>query len=467
MPNKPSDLLNRIPSVGELLEKPQVKALAAKWNRSSVAAGLRSFLDELRTDLQRRATNAGLPSARELAERAAQYVIALHEHADHPAINATGRLFGPPFISLPLSEKALERCVVFGREFVAASTAHEAAGTAGLSVDTVSALCRMTGAERATAVHSYAGAIWLALFARRNEGAVVVAKSQTGEVESNCSIANLASSAQVALCEVGSVNRIRLDDYRSALDAGAQAILHVEPDRYHIVGEAGAVEVELLGPLARERQVGLIDAVGSASLTEFHELNSSSVRASIAAGANLVIVRGNGLIGGPACGILLGGAAEIEAIESNPLFGAWRLDALSAAALEGTVASLSSRPGQSSLPVQELLAASVENLRNRAERIVQQLAGASTISSAEAIPLRGSLVPAVPKGSGHPSYGVSLTPAEGRGAQSLCRRLAAGAHSVVGRIADGRVVLDLRTVFPRQDQALVTAIQGNSEERSG
>ena len=109
MATKPSDLLNALPSVAELLEKPPIRALADRFNRSVVAGGVRSFLDELRSDLQRRAAEAQLPSVRELAERAARHIIALEQQSQRPAINATGRLYGPPWVSEPLAEAALER----------------------------------------------------------------------------------------------------------------------------------------------------------------------------------------------------------------------------------------------------------------------------------------------------------------------------------------------------------------------
>ena len=112
---KPPDLLNRLPSVAELLEKPPIRALADRWNRSVVAGGVRSFLDELRSDFERRA--ADLPSIRELAERAARFVVSRQHHSLGVAINATGRICGSPWTSTPLAEAALERMIALGREY--------------------------------------------------------------------------------------------------------------------------------------------------------------------------------------------------------------------------------------------------------------------------------------------------------------------------------------------------------------
>ena len=119
---KPPEFLNRLPSVNELLDKPPIRALYERWNRSVVAGGVRSFLDELKTDLRRRAADAQLPSLRELAERAARYVVSRQEQSLGTAINATGQIWGSTWSSRPLSDAALERAVAVGREFIVDST---------------------------------------------------------------------------------------------------------------------------------------------------------------------------------------------------------------------------------------------------------------------------------------------------------------------------------------------------------
>src|SRR5215203_3401900 len=144
---KPPDLLNRLPSVSELLEKPQIRALAERWNRSVVAGGVRSFLDELRADFERR--TAELPSIRELAERAARYVADRQNQTFGAAINATGYLDGPQWQSAPLAEKALERVVAQGREYCLTPESAAVRSTSEIA----GLLCRLTGAQAAAVVH--------------------------------------------------------------------------------------------------------------------------------------------------------------------------------------------------------------------------------------------------------------------------------------------------------------------------
>ena len=257
---KPPDLLNRLPSVSELLDKPPIRALADRWNRSAVAAGVRSFLDELRSDLQRRA--AEMPSIRELAERAARYVASREHHSLGVAINATGRFWGPPWMSAPLAEAALERCVAFGREYAVSPPPT----TGNLSAELEALLCRLTGAQAAAVVHGYSGAVWLALSALAAEREVLVARAEVGDVSGDDSLPKLAELAQRVLKEVGATNRSVAIDYEAAASPRAATILILSTDSYRVAGDTGAAGMEELVAIARDRELLLVDALGAAPL---------------------------------------------------------------------------------------------------------------------------------------------------------------------------------------------------------
>lgn len=457
---KPSDLLNRIPTVNELLDKPPVRALADRWCRSTVAAGLRSFLDEVRTDLQRRASTAGIPSARELAERAARFVMALQANTERPAINATGRITGTPFTATPLDDSTLERVAALGREFLVGPSEAGDQRAPALATDAISTLCRLTGAQAATAAHSYSGAIWLAFSAVVEDRKIVVARSQLGDADPGCGIAQLASDAGKTICEIGSTNRVRVSDYEAATDE-ASVVMRACSDEYAIRGGSEAVGLEALLDLAHKRSVPVIDAIGGAPLVDLSCLggmSTESASASIAKGADLVIVRGDGLVGGPSCGLILGRRELVKKLIAHPLYSALRLDALRSAALASTLEALESKGAENpSLPIHQLLAAPVENLCNRAERIVQQLSETGRYVSAVAVPTRSPLFASAGTDEGMTSYAVSLSPVDGD-VSTLERDLAAAPHGIVGRVEGNNLLLDLRTVFPRQDQSLVATI---------
>jgi L-seryl-tRNA(Ser) seleniumtransferase len=458
MGTKTSDLLGSLPTVAELLEKPPVRALVERWNRSIVSGGVRSFLDELRSDLQRRATDAGLPSLRELAERAAKYVTELQQPSLRSAINATGRLLDPCWAGGPLADYALERVVALGRGF-AAPTAN--------SGDVAAALVRLTGAEAATVVHSYAGAISLTLSALAAGKKVVIGRPDAGEIEPGCNILALAASVNVRVKEVGCANRASIAGYELAVHDNTAAIVRHTGDSYRLVGGTTGADVDELVALARDREVPLVCAIGSAPLVEGLPVIGdaiSSVAAVFAAGAQAVIFRGDGLVGGPSCGIIVGQSDVVRRVEEQPLFQPWRLNALPSAALLATLDLYDDRAALvEKLPLFQVLAVSVDNLRLRAERLAPQLGHANGICIAEAISTESSLGPARFSELKWPSYGVALTAGDGD-ILALDKRLRAAAVPVIGTVDGERLAFDLRTVFPRQDQQIVEMLSGADQQ---
>jgi L-seryl-tRNA(Ser) seleniumtransferase len=454
---KPPEILNRLPSVSELLEKPPIRALADRWNRSAVAGGVRSFLEEFTEDLRRRAADVQLPSIRDLAERAARYVASRQQQSLGTAINATGTIWGEPWIGRPLSDAATERAAATGREFIRDGNGDTADSTAA----TEAALCRVSGAPAAAVVHSYSGALWLALAALAQNREILVARSEVGEVAPGDSLPRLAASADVRLRDVGTTNRVSAADYEAGVSSRTAAILSMCPDEYCIVGQTGAVEPQELVSVARGHRVPLVAALGIAPLVDppaSFTWVRQSVRGALAAGFDLVIVRGDGLVGGPACGILAGSREVVGRIREHAMYRAWRLDNYRSAALATTVeCHAEGERGMDSLPVWQLLTAPIENLRNRAERIAPQLAQAEGVASAAAEETRSPISPSLGGESGYPSYGVALTARDGSAA-SLDTKFRGLPFPVCGRVEGERLIIDLRTVMPKQDRLLVESI---------
>jgi L-seryl-tRNA(Ser) seleniumtransferase len=453
---KPPDLLNRIPSVADLLEKPPIRALVDRWNRSVVASGVKSFLDDLGRDLQRRASEANLPSIRDLAERAARYVITRQHHALGIAINATGRLWDSPWSGLPISDVALDRAFAMGREFAVSPAA---ADNTPSQADAI--LCRLSGAQSATVVHTYAGAVWLALAALAADREVLIARAEVGDIGSNDSLPKLAAAAKVTLTEVGTINSAPAADYEAAASMRTAAILQVSSDTYRVVGKTAAAQPDELVAMARDRELFFINALSAAPLVEPPPMvvwPGRSAAASIAAGVDLVILRGDGLVGGPSCGIILGSNETMRRIVAHTLFAAWRVDSLRLAALTATLECYENpTSGIQQIPVWQCLTVSVDNLRNRAQRMAPQLAAAEGIATATPVEIRSPLAASIPDGL--PSYGIALSPADGD-VDALDKRLQSARFPILGRIENDRIILDLRTVSPRQDTTLVDALVG-------
>jgi L-seryl-tRNA(Ser) seleniumtransferase len=452
---KPSDVLDRLPLASELLEKPPIRALANRWNRSVVASGVRSFLDELRNDWERRSGDWHMPSLRELAERAARHVVALQQAKLRPTINATGTFLGPEFAGSPLADDALDRMVALSGGFMP---------RAAKNSDATAALCRLTGAEAATVVSSYAGAVWLTM-ATLSEGQggreVIIARGEVGDVDTNCTLAAAVKSAGAVLREVGSVNRVTTAEFETAVSPATAAIVRAATDNFRVEGLSKTVELESLVGLARDRELPLVELAGAAPLINgLPEIGDSvpSVSVSLATGVPLIICRGDGLVGGPACGIILGSRALLGHIEAHPMFAAWRSDAANIAALHATLLNYDDRERLvQAVPLFQLLATSVENLRQRAERIAPQLALAADVEMAAPVPTSSHIGLAQIVDDAMPSYGVALTPKDGN-LDALDARLRSAASPIISRREVTRLVIDLRTVLPRQDQRVVELV---------
>lgn len=456
MVGRPSELFSRLPSVNELLEKQPVRVLVDRWNRSAVADSVRSFLSELRNDIERRAADFQMPSLREIAERAARHVAAQRESQLHPIVNATGRFFGPECTSLPLADAALERMIATSRGYLLSSANMSSAP---------SQLCRRTGAEAALVVSSYSGAVSLALASLAAEQEVLVAKGDLGELADGGSLSAIAQASGVRLRDVGAVNRATLSDFESAVCDQTAVVLRHDSETYCIQGDSECVAGAALVNLASGRRLPLVELLGSTPLLgdlAWLAAAPPSAAERLAAGASLVVLRGEGLLGGPRCGILLGARPLVDRIAAHPLATSWSASPTTLAALEATL-TLYDDPAsiQFTLPLAQLLSTSVENLRQRADRLAPQLAQAADVVAAYSVEHSGRLGLANVPHDELPSFAIALTPVDGH-AEALDKRLRSAATPIVTSRAADCLLVDLRTVLPRQDQILVDVLAGPS-----
>jgi L-seryl-tRNA(Ser) seleniumtransferase len=273
----------------------------------------------------------------------------------------------------------------------------------------------------------------------------------------------LASAANAKLREVGTTNRAALADYAAAVAPQVTVLLKLASESYRVVGETESAKLAELATLARDREIISVAALGAAPIAElpdpFH-CEIPSAKDSVANGVGLTIIRGDGLAGGPACGILVGRRDVIERINQHPLFASQQIDPIRAAALVATLECHETLSlGRDSLPVLQLLTAPIENLRNRAERLAPQLAQAAGIAPATVVETRSPIAAGIGCDGGLSSFGIALTSAAGSAAE-LNRQLQAASPPICGRVEADQVVLDLRTVLPRQDTVLVSAVLG-------
>ncbi len=460
--------LRSIPSVNDLLESPQLKKLVDRISHNAVVSTVRAVLEETRDEVQTAASEKTLPSVSDLADRIAQRIVEGETPALRPVINATGILLHTGLGRAPLAEEAIGEMVTLARDYASVEL-DLAEGDRSLGKWAVEGLVKeLTGAEAAIVVNNNAGATMLTLAALAPGREVVVSRGQLVEIGGSFRLPDVMAASGAVLREVGTTNRTRIDDYAEAIGESTGALMAVHPSNFVVVGFTAGVRIGDLVDLGRRNDLPVIDDIGSGALIDFAQFgfeNEPMASKSLKAGADVVLFSGDKLLGGPQCGIILGRKSMIERIEKHPMARALRVDKLTLGALAATL-RLYRDPEKAcrAIPLLSLLSTSVENLKNRAERLAPQIAALEAVDEAEAIAevtyLGGGSIPSQEL----PTWCVAIRPS-GMSVDRLASALRQGPRSVVGRVQQDRLLLDLRTVFPRQDVELVSAVEALCGER--
>lgn len=307
----------------------------------------------------------------------------------------------------------------------------------------------------AIVVNNNAAAVYLALNELAAGYEVVVSRGELIEIGDGFRIPEIMARSGAILREVGTTNRTRLEDYRSAINERTRLLLRVHPSNFQIRGFTEKPELKELAALARERGIPLYEDLGSGCMIDLRRFGIMEplVSESLTAGVNLVSFSADKLLGGPQAGILAGDAQLVARLRRNPMFRALRVDKLICQALEQTLrAYLFDRAEE--IPAIRMLAQTPDEIRARAERVRMRVGN-----------LRAELAPgeSVAGGGSTPEQALPtwLIAVDGD-AVELERRLREGNPPVVARIKDERLVLDLRTVLPEEEDALAAALQALS-----
>ncbi len=454
-----ASVLRNIPSVGELLESPPLKSLVNRVSRNVVVTGVRQFLDDMRTQVQSAAAGVHVPSATELAQKIADWIASEEQPALRPVVNATGVLLHTGLGRAPLAEEAIAAIGEIARGYasVEIDLSSGERSQRGLAVER--RLMRLTGAEAAAVVNNNAGATLLALAALATGREVIVSRGQLIEIGGSYRLPEVMAASGAILREVGTTNKTRASDYAAAINDQTAALLRAHTSNYAIVGFTEETPLAELVALGRRHNLPVIDDIGSGALVDLspygvygEPLASESIRA----GADLVLFSGDKLLGGPQCGIVAGRRTLVQQVMKHPLMRALRVDKLTLAALAATL-RLYEDPAlaERSVPLLTLLATPLENLRHRAERLAPQIA-ASGLAAVEVVAGQAYVGGGSLPNQALATICLALSPNSGT-VDALAAALRGGRPSVVGRIHEGRLLLDLRSVPPRDDERIVAA----------
>lgn len=456
-----SNVLRGIPSVNELLESPQLKSLVDRVNHNVVVSGVRSFLDNLRGEVQSAAAGMSLPTRAELAERVVQWISRNQECPLRPVINATGCLLHPDLGGAPLANDAIQAMAEVASSY-ASIEMDLASGEHSQRVAAVERLLiRLTGAEAAVVVNNSTAATVLTLAALATSKEVLVSRGQLVGIGDSYRLPEVVAASGAILREIGTTNTTRPGDYSAAIGERTAAIMRVHASNYLVVGASEAATVAELVALGRQHQLPLIDDIGSGALLDCSRYGVTGeplAAESIRSGADVVLFSGDKLLGGPRCGIIVGRRAALERIARHPLLRALSADQATLAALQATLQMYGDpQVAEQAIPLLSLLATPLDNLKNRAQRLAPQMQATGVVSAAvvdDVADLCGGSVPTQQVAT----CCIALAPVEGTTA-ALAARLRTGKIAVVGRIKNDRLLLDFRSVLPRQDIDLASAVQ--------
>jgi L-seryl-tRNA(Ser) seleniumtransferase len=307
------------------------------------------------------------------------------------------------------------------------------------------------------AVNNNAAAIYLALNELAAGFEVIVSRGELIEIGDGFRIPDIMARSGAILREVGTTNRTRIEDYRTAINDRTRLILRVHPSNFRMSGFTEKPAIDMLAALAKESDIPLYEDLGSGCLTELKRFGIEEPLAadSIRAGVNLLSFSGDKLLGGPQAGIIAGDAPLVRRLRRNPMFRALRVDKLIYQHLEATLRRLLFRRWEE-IPALRMLSTPAADIRRRAEALVQRIGDwlEAEIERGESV-IGGGSTP-------EQALATWVIAIRTDDAAAFAKALRCGDPAVVARIEDDRVILDLRTVFPEEEDSLVQALQARS-----
>jgi L-seryl-tRNA(Ser) seleniumtransferase len=459
-----SDLYRLIPSVDEVLRRPEFVAMVSREGQPTVLGLVRVLLTRLREIIA-----AGHLTSEEDVQLA---VAALADNVDkhlrmfagsslRPVINATGVILHTNLGRAPLAEEAIKRIGEVAGRYSTLEFDIDTGGRGKRDIHVERFFSQLLNQEgvtgiRTVVVNNCAAAVMLALNTLAEGGEVVVSRGELVEIGGSFRVPDVMSKSGAVLREVGTTNRTRIQDYERAINEKTRLLLRVHRSNFAIIGFTEQPSLEELTALGRKRNIPVMEDLGGGAMLPLRALgiNESGVPESLRAGVDLVTYSGDKMLGGPQAGMLSGREDLIRRVRSNPLFRALRVDKLTYAALEATLLEYI-RQNYDAIPFVRMVRLPAEQIRRRAEAIREKLTGPSVraeIVAGESL-IGGGSAPT----STLPTFLLTLTAAS-LTADELATRLRRSDPPIVARVEEGRVLLDLRTVFEIEDEELARVL---------
>jgi len=453
------DPRREIPSLDHLLSTQAAETSCLKWGRAAVADALRAVVDELREELGSGPGPTESISAPEIIHAAETYLERLNRRGLRPVLNGTGVILHTNLGRAPLSPAALRHMTSVGRGYCNLELDLESGERGERHQHCAAWIRRLTGSEDALVVNNTAAAVALAVNRIAARKQVLVARGELVEIGGSFRLPDVIQAAGGELVEVGTTNRTRAADYEEALGPEAALLFKIHPSNYRIEGFTEQTALSDLVRVGRENGIPVAHDLGSGLLLPglVPMLPTEPTPAeSVSAGADLVMWSGDKLLGGPQAGIIHGSSQSIARLRGSPLLRAFRVDKLTLAALETTLA-LYADPDKAAaeIPVLARLSEPPDSVRARAARLRRSFEQ-DVRSRIEVVHLDSLVGGGTFPGVALPSAGWRI----GGSARSLDRSCRTADPPLVGRIEDEAFLIDFRTLAPGSDDEEAARLVG-------
>lgn len=473
--NSQHQMVRNLPAVDKLLGEQAVEDLVGVVPRSILVRAARETLNHLRAQIL--AGWAPAPddlSAARIAGRVRELALSLDALSLRRAVNATGIVLhtGLGRAVLPEAARRALDAVASGHSNLEIDLETGARGSRYSHFDKL--LADLCGAEAAFAVNNNAAAVLLALNTLANGREVIISRGQLVEIGESFRLPDIMARAGAKLVEVGTTNRTRISDYEAAISDETALILRVHTSNFRIIGFTEEAPIGQLVELGRDHGIPVMEDVGSGCLidmTQFGLRGEPLVQESIRAGAAVVTFSGDKLLGGPQAGLVVGRREIVDAMAANPLARALRIDKFTACALESTL-KLYANPETlpAAIPTLRTITRPLEDISRAARRLRRLLSEAVPQEfRVEAVDgfseVGGGSLP----GERLPTKLVAIAP-DVRGEVDLmdiAKAFRMADPPVFGRVGEGRIFLDMRTVENSEIPAIVRAAREIFQDKSG
>lgn len=447
------DSRRRLPSVERLLAHPLLVDAAHTYGRTLAVEAARAALAQARANVS---AGESTPALDALGEDAMQRLEVITRGTLHPLVNATGVIIHTNLGRAPLSRAARRAMDTVAAGYSNLEYDLDAGERGSRYVHAEALLTRLTGAEAALVVNNNAGAVFLVLSALARGHEVIISRGQLVEIGGGFRIPDVLRHSGARLVEVGTTNRTHLRDFKDAIGPETALLLRVHSSNFKQIGFIAEVALADMVTLGRQEGVPVVDDLGSGTLLDtarYGLTGEPTVQESIASGADLVTFSGDKLLGGPQAGLIVGHRDLVAQLRHHPLTRALRVDKSTLAALQATLLHYLRGEAEREVPVWRMIATPLEALADRADALAATLR--SQGAPATVIPATSTVGGGSLPGETLPTRAVAFAVDS---PDAFAAALRQGVPPVVGRILDGQLLLDLRTVMPEEDEIVLHTV---------